>query len=377
MGQTLSHGVYLPNEGERNCYAGLASNWQILNTAVGAIAEKAPLVHTHTVSQITDFPAYGNAAGTICEGNDSRLSDARTPVAHTHTKSDITDLLNSNFIPSANNSYDLGSSSYQWKKIYAKNYYYNGTPWGLDKANEWTGDNTFSNTLTVQTGYALGTLPQAESAVALFTGRTTDNNFATNINFYQNPTRGTGLRFTIRNKWGNNGYSTTGTTRNAHFELLQSINKTAYMQWEGYVNNGLYPLANNTYDLGSSSYKWKTINGINPGALSLPDISKYDNVTSQVQPPAGESTINLQGGANTWTASADGYLIYMGRYNHFSQVYLYVADTYIGAQMSTDANSAPLYRFVSVPVCKNQVVQIQVYGTQFNSVYFYQNLGNV
>lgn len=52
MGQTLSHGVYLPNEGERNCYAGLASNWQILNTAVGAIAEKAPLVHTHTKSDI-------------------------------------------------------------------------------------------------------------------------------------------------------------------------------------------------------------------------------------------------------------------------------------------------------------------------------------
>lgn len=120
MGQTLSHGVYLPNEGERNCYAGLASNWQILNTAVGAIAEKAPLVHTHTVSQITDFPAYGTTAGTICEGNDSRLSDARTPVAHTHTKSDVTDLFNSNFIPSANNSYDLGSSSYQWNNLYAK-----------------------------------------------------------------------------------------------------------------------------------------------------------------------------------------------------------------------------------------------------------------
>ena len=120
MGQILSHGVYLPNEGERNCYAGLASNWQILNTAVGAIAEKAPLVHTHTVSQITDFPAYGTTAGTICEGNDSRLSDARTPVAHTHGKADITDLLNSDFIPSANNSYDLGSSSYQWNNLYAK-----------------------------------------------------------------------------------------------------------------------------------------------------------------------------------------------------------------------------------------------------------------
>ena len=87
MGQTLTHGVYLPDEGERNCYSGLAANWQLLDSSVGTIAEhtsalagKAPLVHTHTKSDITDFPAYGNAAGTICEGNDSRLSDARAPV---------------------------------------------------------------------------------------------------------------------------------------------------------------------------------------------------------------------------------------------------------------------------------------------------------
>ena len=102
MGQTLTHGIYLPDEGERNCYSGLAANWQILDSSVGTIAEhtsalsgKAPLVHTHSKADITDFPAYGNTAGTICEGNDSRLSDARTPVAHTHGKSDITDLFNS------------------------------------------------------------------------------------------------------------------------------------------------------------------------------------------------------------------------------------------------------------------------------------------
>ena len=124
MGQTLTHGIYLPDEGERNCYNGLAANWSILDGAVGTVAEhtsalsgKAPLVHTHTKADITDFPAYGTTAGTICEGNDSRLSDARTPVAHTHTKSDVTDLLNSNFIPSANNSYDLGSSTNKWKTL--------------------------------------------------------------------------------------------------------------------------------------------------------------------------------------------------------------------------------------------------------------------
>jgi hypothetical protein len=33
--------------------------------------------------------AYGTAAGTACEGDDARLSDARTPTAHTHAPSDI------------------------------------------------------------------------------------------------------------------------------------------------------------------------------------------------------------------------------------------------------------------------------------------------
>ena len=34
---------------------------------------------------------FGTAAGTVCQGNDSRLSDARIPTAHTHVKADVTD----------------------------------------------------------------------------------------------------------------------------------------------------------------------------------------------------------------------------------------------------------------------------------------------
>lgn len=33
---------------------------------------------------------FGSTAGTVCEGNDSRLSNARTPTAHTHSNSDLT-----------------------------------------------------------------------------------------------------------------------------------------------------------------------------------------------------------------------------------------------------------------------------------------------
>ena len=38
MGTTLSNGVYLPDEGERNCYAGLKVNWEILNQKVADIS---------------------------------------------------------------------------------------------------------------------------------------------------------------------------------------------------------------------------------------------------------------------------------------------------------------------------------------------------
>lgn len=35
---------------------------------------------------------FGSAIGTVCEGNDSRLSDSRIPLAHTHTIADVTNL---------------------------------------------------------------------------------------------------------------------------------------------------------------------------------------------------------------------------------------------------------------------------------------------
>jgi hypothetical protein len=69
-------------------------------TAAGTVCEgndsrlsnaRAPTAHNHTRAQITDFPSFGSAAGTICEGNDTRLSNARTPTAHTHTRAQITD----------------------------------------------------------------------------------------------------------------------------------------------------------------------------------------------------------------------------------------------------------------------------------------------
>ena len=49
-------------------------------------------VYEKIINKLTAFNKnFGTSVGTVCEGNDSRLSDARVPKAHTHKKADISD----------------------------------------------------------------------------------------------------------------------------------------------------------------------------------------------------------------------------------------------------------------------------------------------
>ena len=54
-------------------------------TNAGAIGSTANLPVITTTSGVLTTGAFGTAAATFCQGNDARLSDARTPTAHTHT----------------------------------------------------------------------------------------------------------------------------------------------------------------------------------------------------------------------------------------------------------------------------------------------------
>lgn len=67
-------------------------------TALSGKADKATTISAGTgltgggtlAANRTLAADFGTGAGKVCEGNDSRLSDARTPTAHTHSGSDIT-----------------------------------------------------------------------------------------------------------------------------------------------------------------------------------------------------------------------------------------------------------------------------------------------
>lgn len=339
MGQTLSHGVYLPNEGERNCYAGLASNWQILNTAVGNIAEKAPLVHTHgnitndgKVGTTANLPlitgtggaitagAFGNQANTFCEGNDSRLSDARTPVAHTHGKSDVTDLLNSNFIPSANNSYDLGSSSYQWNNLYAK--------------------KTYTSLIKAATGDLIIQSNGTNKSVAIYNGTLVGDGGGIWL-YGKDHANGSKVRLQI--------YNTT----------------TSGYEGVDLSNSSLYPAPNTLLNLGTSTNKWKTFNGINPGALGLPS-GNYD--------PIDTDGWDLTGATNqAYTPTVNGWLFIS--IQNIAGNYLSIVSG--RGAISIDGTGAQSGLRAMLPVIANESVVITVKTGAIFAARFYPMQGNV
>ena len=373
MGQTLTHGIYLPEEGERNCYNGLAGNWQLLDGAVGTVAEhtsqiagKAPAVHTHTKSDITDLfnsantwsgsqtftdtyiknsdvtwgiepssakhsnlyftdssdIAIGYVRRRVVNGAQGIYVAGRAPVKNGQldptgnlitwgfsqiflsdgsTYFSFDGSIGNSIVPRTNNTYDLGSSSYQWNNIYAKNYYYNGVAWGLDKANTWTGVNTFSGATNCIIIQKFGT-SGAYSDTRWYDNN--DSNFAS-LRCKTNSIT-LGLKYSSASAW----YDGSSISINDN----GSVNIKSYdgtdAQYTYFKNNAVYPSVSSVTDLGTTTKKWKTLNGINPGALSLPD------------KPGGSGTVNvnyfdLSGNVtvkdgstyNSYTALCDGWIV--------------------------------------------------------------------
>ena len=88
----------------------------------------------------------------------------------------------------------------------------------------------------------------------------------------------------------------------AILQTFSNADNSAYV----YDINNFYPYTNNKNNLGTSSNKWKTFNGINPGALSLPDHNSYLDVTGNL--PASVSD-NLWISRYQITPEQDGILI--------------------------------------------------------------------
>ena len=176
---------------------------------------------------------------------------------------------NSNIIPTANNAVNLGSSSYQWSSVYAQTYYYNGTAWGLDKANEWTGSNKFKS---ANSNFGLqSTIAEAGSTTATSNWIYWQDKNGFQDAYISRDVWGDGgdtLRISISGKRSNGAPSTSGASVECGIRLDITANGSKSVR----------PFDNGSTDLGTSTNKWKSFNGINPGALSLPDYNSTAKV---------------------------------------------------------------------------------------------------
>ena len=170
---------------------------------------------------------------------------------------------NADFRPDANNTSNLGTSTNQWKSVYSQTYYYNGTAWGLDQTNNWTGSNIFTGSVILP---AFGSNNYKNYGIVTDYGYTQANN-------YYRFLRTTGIYNTDNTPDTSKPSFLTFRPNRLQTELMDNIQVC-----NSGTNNYLAPITNNATDLGTSTKKWKTLNGVNPGALSLPDYNSTAKV---------------------------------------------------------------------------------------------------
>ena len=125
--------------------------------------------------------------------------------------------------------------------------------------------------------------------------------------------------------------------------------------------NSLTPETDNTYDVGDSTRRWKTFNGVSPSSLSLPSSTSVD-ISAYIT--------DLSGVVNNYSAPADGWV-----YVRITGTGIRLGNTNGIGQSAIRETSGTLA--CSVPVCAGDVVNMYIVGTSVAVARFHPCKGNV
>ena len=275
--------------------------------------------------------------------------------------------VNNNVVPRTNKSYDLGSSSYQWNNLYAKNYYYNGTAWGLDKNNWWSLAQFYSQNSIHVRNVEPGVVPSSDiSAGIKFENANASYAFADIVGkVFTSGT--TFVNLIASNKFTNGALDPNGTTVSKNLQIGIRSNGTGFIYTDcGWRCNLVPPLAESgVYSLGTSTSKWKTLNGINPGALGLPS-GNYDPIDTDGWDFTGAT-------GQSYTPTVHGWL-FISIQNTAGNYLSIVSGR--GA-ISIDGTGAQNGLRAMLPVIANESVVITVKTGAIFTARFYPMQGNV
>ena len=239
--------------------------------------------------------------------------------------------------PHENSAYSLGLSSRSWLDFYTYHGYFRG---------QQQGDEYSSNARTNLTLLAnRDSVDQSGCVVDTFRENTSQGTGMHILGFgmKENSIRYEGVRFQWVYDSVNSGYD---------FNLkpnTQGTNK---------------PL---TYNLGTSTDKWDTINGLNPSSLGMPDFSNGIDISSYITDLTGASNVNK------YTPSVNGWVCIGIPNADFIEIY--IPSFLMGATFTKATTSN--YGQAFMPVIANKEVRLALKGSSIGYAKFYPCQGNV
>lgn len=275
-----------------------------------------------------------------------------------------------NFSPNADNSVTCGRPLARWSKVYGIEYYY-GNPSvefstkfvTTDTAQTISGNKTFSSNVNIYNSDPTATTPNLylkSSKIEISSqGNTTGDQNLTYLD--KNNTTYAYVKGAIQSN-GSAVKIRAIAKDSSNNSVVNELQMLAYTNG----NKAIFPSYSNEVDLGVSSYKWKSFNGVEPSSLSLPT----DNLNDIIDISSYLSVLDGSN-ANTYVASANGWIsITM---SNCSGIQAYITGLW-GHQIVRP--TAGVVRFF-MPVLKNKTVNILIFGGTIDNARFIPCQGNV
>lgn len=416
----LPNGIIIPEKYSRDWYNDLYHNWQELDNLLGGgtpkdgtltIQKNGTTVGTFSANQSTDetinitVPDVNDGTltiqqnGTTVDSFSANSSTDKTVNITVPTKtSDLTNdsgfitsdttkipLAGSNqisgdLIPSTTDTVNLGSSSYQWNQAYIKSLTINGVACGdilthnasefvnVSSAQTIGGDKTFSNIIYCSGNQVILKRNDVERTVL------PASIVYMSYSFNDKSAAGVASRFSaVENVVKTNG-DINLILRAYDFSTKSNAKSSVVMERKYDGTSNFYPEVSNDVNLGTSTNKWKSFNGLNPGALSLPStlLSAMIQIDTTSWVLDGETDVE-------YTPLGDGYLTLTNNQNL----------EWVKGQITND-NNFGIYRFTykydsvlggvqgfTIPCIKGKKVIMKIKGTGFYNALFIYCQGNV
>ena len=241
----------------------------------------------------------------------------------------------------------------------------------LGVTNEWTGANTFKQNITYErtnfyhqsvspcyylkdTELKKGSLASTHTAYpGLWQDK--DNNILGYVRFVEYSSGRQTAEFRVSNLIKNGALDPTGS----------EVNCTVDLELQPSGEKSLIPEQNNDINLGTSTNKWKTLNGVEPSSLSLPsgNVNDVIDISSYL--------VNLDGTDNTYVAPANGWITI--NMNNCSGIHATITGLWSDSRVRASAGAV---KFL-MPVLKNQTVTLTIHGGTINNARFIPCQGNV